>query len=238
MDEQMTARVVIPDWRWRALIKAAEDVCKPSDPYLGRVYDVILGIINDDDLMDTLDLVRVAEHRETLVAFFLCGASTEQISQCLEINTAVLEHVQMLVMDLTQFKNKLEKLSYAKSLVDSGTMTDSGREYLETGLTHGPDALFYHFIWGNEEIPVDARRHLRQFIQTAYHLSTTARGNRVTAESTKEAIKWINMATKLHETLKELDEAHAETGKDAYAEIEKRKSTLSLEELGEPVYPN
>jgi hypothetical protein len=234
----MSLKAVIPDWRWRALVNAADTVCKPSDVYLARVYDVILDIITDDDISDALDLVRVAEHRETLIAFFLCGATVDQISQCLEISTTVLEHVRMLVMDMTQFRNKLEKLSYARSLVDSGNMTDKGREYLETGLTHGPDALFYHFVWGNEEMPIDARRHIRQFIQTAYHLSTTARGNKVTAESTKEAIKWIGMATKLHDTLKEMDETHAGTGKDAYAEIEKRKVTLSIDELGEPVYPN
>jgi hypothetical protein len=205
---------------------------RPSDAYTAEVYDVIIGKTVNQDIEYALDLVRVQEHKETLQAFFLCGASLQQISSALSIEIPVLESVHRLVMDESKFRNKLERFTYARDLVETeGRLTERGEEYIRTGLMHGPDVLSQHFRLGNEEVILDPKKLIGHFVETAYYLSANARGNSITAETTKQARMWMLDTIKYLEAHKDAASALGETD-EALLAIEERKATMSMEEMG------
>jgi len=205
---------------------------RPKDPYVAQVYDVVIGNTQDEEIVYALDLVRVPEHKETLQAFFLGGASDQDVCDALDITVTVVEHVHKLVMDENQFRNKLERFTYAKDLVEAeDVLTERGADYIRMSMLHGPDILAQHFHLGNEEIKVDVKKLVGHFIETAYYLSANARGNSITSETVKQSRLWMLDILKYAEAHSELQSMGNATS-DALLAIEERKATVSVEELG------
>jgi len=229
----MPARDINPERRWHALLKAVDKGKPPKKgSYLLDVYNVVVGKAQDTDIEYALDIVRVREHREVIQAFLYCESTLERISEVLEIDLRVLEHVEKLVMDSSQFRNKLERLTYVRKLLHNDkALSDHGRECVQMGLTHGPEILSHHFRMGNEDIKIDPKKMIEHFIVTAYYLSANARGNSITADVTKQSRLWMQDSIKYLEARKD-----AEGGIDADSEammaIEERQATISAEDLG------
>ena len=205
---------------------------RPDDEYTAQVYDVVIGKVGDEDIAQAIDLVRIPEHKETLQAFLYCRASHSQISNALEIPVPVLEHVSRLVMDESQFRNKLERFTHIRDLVENeDALTERGREYIQTGMLHGPDILAQHFRLGNEPIRLDAKKMIEHFALTAYYLSANARGNSITSETAKQARLWMLDSIKYFEAHKEAASS-IDAEDDALLAIEERRTTITAEELG------
>lgn len=214
------------------LLEMVEKGHRPDDAYTAQVYDVVIGNIVDNDISYALDLVRVQEYKETLQAFFYCKAEYNAISSILEIETPVLEHVARLVMDETQFRNRLERIRYVRNLVENETaLTERGREYTHIGMVHGPEVLSQNFRLGNETMRLDPKKLIENFIQTAYYLSANARGNSITAETTKQARMWMLDSIKYMDAHKDALSA-SDSADEALLAIEERKATVTAEELG------
>lgn len=205
---------------------------RPTDDYVGLVYDVCTGTVQNDNITYAIDLLTNDEHRDTLQAFFLCSASMEQVNRALEIPIPVLEHVKKLVMDTSQFRNRLERFAYARDIVDDpDRLTARGREYVRTGMSKGPDILSKHFHLGDEEVDLDPKKLVRYFVETAYYLGANARGNSVTAETTKQARMWMLDTLKFMDAYKEACNTSSDVN-EALIAIEERKNTTNISELG------
>jgi hypothetical protein len=228
----MLGRETNPAWRLAKLLKAVKKNQRPKDEYLGNLFDVLTGCVQDDEISYALDLVRVREHKEALLAFFLCNSTLKHVSTVLSIETSVLEHVRDLILDPSVFRNKLERFSYARELVENKkALTDKGREYIKAGLIHGPEILGQHFALGDEEDTINPKKLVEHFIKTAYYLSANARGNSVTAETTKQARMWMLDVLKYFDAYKDW-QGGINDGDEALVAIEKRKATISADELG------
>lgn len=229
----MLAREIKPEWRWDALLNAVEQGRPPKKgTYLLEVYNVIVGKTKDLDIEYALDLIRVREHKEVLQAFFFCRDSLPHVSEVLEIELGVLEHVEKLIMDHSQFRNKLEIISYVRDLLNNDTgLSERGREYIEMGMQHGPDLLAQHFRLGNESIQLDPKKMIEHFVMTAYYLSANARSNSITADTTKQARMWMLDIIRYLEARKEA-EGGSDANRDALLAIEERRATVTAEELG------
>ena len=230
----MQPRSIDPEWRWTLLLEMVKKGHRPDNEYVAQVYDVALGNEENEEIEYALELVRVREYKETLQAFFYCRAKLSLISDVLEIDIPVLQHVEKLVMDETQFRNRLERFRYVRKLVeDENILTERGREYTQTGMVHGPEVLAHHFRLGDDSIKLDPKKLIEHFIQTAYYLSANARGNSITAETTKQARMWMLDSIKYMEAHKDASSA-MDSEDEALLAIEERKATVTVEELGVP----
>lgn len=226
-----------PSWRWDTLKTCVEDGIPPNDKYVKEFYNLIIG--KDRQVEDesgekryALDLIRKQLHREILLAFFLCNSSLELISNTLKIEPPVLEHVKLLIADMSEFRNRLEHFSFVQDLLnDPNALTEAGQKYLFMAVTHGPEFIANHFHLGEDKFLVSPKKLIEKFIQTAYHLGANAQGNSVTADVTKQARLWMLDGVKYLEAYRDA-EGGIDAGSEPLMAIEERKRTVPVTELG------
>jgi hypothetical protein len=221
-----------PDARWRAFLEALKDQQAPTDPVVLAAYNAHLGRVLNDVYDYACDLARHPEDKDVVIAFFLSGASREEISKNLKIPAPVLQIFEQLVIDSTVFRNKLELLRYAQQYKRQATK--KGAELIELGIVQGPLALFQHFRHGHEEITVDPKVYAREMMQQAFYYGMLSRGNSIKSNVAKESLRWMaTTAALLRDYDRILGDAH--DSDEALLEIEKKKMTYTPLELGTPV---
>jgi len=224
----------VPDRRWKRLkyALAQKDAGTISnDLWLYGVYEVAIGSNVDTDIQAALDLGDSEYHRDCIMAFLLSRATLKETSECLEISTGILEIFEKLLCDKSEMRNKLDHILFAREY-QKNVAQEEGRWLIDTGLTGGPTVLQDRFLLGHEELNIDVRSVSRRMINTAYTIGMVARGNSLTSEVSKQALKWFDSVTKLlsaHEKLRmeEIDE----NIDDAVIAIKQQQLTHTPEEL-------
>jgi hypothetical protein len=169
--------------------------------------------------------------RDTLVAFFLSGATMAQIVQGTGIDSDTLATFEKLFIDITVFRNKLEWRAFAEHYVEECCANEAGEAQIKKGILDGPIALLAHWRVGNEMIFLSDQEILTQQVLLAHMKALTARNAGVTSAEAKEAFKWgqfaVNTATR-RSTLRDTSEIET----DAIVAIQKRKATMDAKEAG------
>jgi hypothetical protein len=222
-----------PDWRWEKVQQAVQEKTPPEEVFLREVYDVITGAKPDDIIREALYLFHVPYERDTLVSFFLSGATLNQILYGTGVRIEVLRVFESLFMDRTQLKNKMEWRLYGKYYA-ANKATDDVRRQIEVGLAYGPSVLMDYWTMGNDVMEIPEKEILSRWTMTAYSKAMVARGSSVNSAAAKEAFKWGAIAVK---SVMELRNAKTDndTSMDAVLAIEQRKNVVNPKELGVPL---
>lgn len=218
-----------PDARWQEVLWAIKSEKEPNDPIARAAYLAHTLKEVNEQYAYACDLAFVTADKDAIVAYFLSGATSAEISTSLGIPEDVLIIFQKLVIDLTVFRNKLELLRYSETY--RANTTAEGARLVELGVVQGPLALMHHFRHGHEEIQIDAKVFARTMMQQAFYFSMMSRGNQIRSNVAKESLRWLSATTSL---LKDYDRIVGESSDsdEALLEIEKRKMTQTPLELG------
>lgn len=222
-------RHCIPDKRWRRITECLTNTTPPLEPELRRVYDVAVGAAQDEIIQYALDLIEIPGDRDAIIAFVLSGATVEEIGQSLGISLDVLNLAAWLIIDMAEFRNKLEIRRYAEEYSENATA--SGKQLIKTGIIHGPTALVFHYLHGHETIDINRELIAKELLTQAYFNSRLARGNALVSEHSREAMKWANATTKALELVDSLNMAVSRED-DALEAVRQRILTKTPAEAG------
>jgi hypothetical protein len=186
----------IPDRKWRQYRQLLESKKAITDPLLQRVDAVRNKKLVDEDVAYALDLIENADHRDDIIAFLLSGAEVVTISDWLRIPLPVMEIFCELCFNTLEFRNKLEIRSYARRYAEEYAQPENA-DLIGSAILLGPDYMKYYFQQGGEKVEMDPREFAKSLIQQSFHLSRVARGNPINSPATKEALRWLNAASKL-----------------------------------------
>jgi hypothetical protein len=213
------------------LKKAIDDKEAPMDVALRKVYDVVTGASPNETIQYALDLIENTEDQEVLVAFFLSGATIPEIAKSLRISDDVLAIFSWLVIDMSEFRNKLELRRYAETY--GRTASSKGKKLITLGIVQGPSALEYHYLYGRETLDVNREEVAKELLTQTYFNGRLARGNSLVSDHSKESLKWTSAAAKALELVEGLN---ISTNKedDAMEAVRKRVVTKTAEEAGIP----
>lgn len=176
-----------PDHRARrinALVTEGADA--PQDPIESSYYYLLT---NDDCPIPT---VREAagwyedEGFAHLVnALQLGKAPPDLIASGLDLDPAILVPYFYLFFDRTVFRHSLDVLRY----VDDLRASDLHRKYYDTAIQQGPEHLINRFRIGARPA-VPAERIMETIANDQYDRFLSHRGQEITSEIAKEALKW------------------------------------------------
>lgn len=220
-----------PSWRWELIEEALENEIPPDDALCRQVYSVMRGELEHSTIRYALEIYQNPSYRDTVMAFFLSRADTNQIVQGTGVDADTLSVFEKLFIDSDTFRNKMEWRAYAEFYEARCCYNDSGKEQVKIGVLNGPIALVLHWHQGNEKIELSDATIITQQLRLAIMKSLVSRNASVTDAEAKEAFKWgqfaVNAALR-RSTMK----GGAEIETDAVMAIRKRKSTLSINETG------
>ena len=220
-----------PDWRWAIVKKAAEDGIPPEDAFLRDVYSVMLGELKHEVYVYALELYTVHQFRDTMMAWFLSGATTEQILQGSGVDIDALAAFEKLFIDATTFRNKMEWRAYAEYYVANCCYNEIGEKQVKMGTLEGPIPLLSYWRIGNELIKITDEEIMSQQVMVAHIKALAARNASVTDPVAKEAFKWGQFAVAAAGRRNVLHDV-TDSEVDAIVAIQKRKATLEAHEIG------
>ena len=221
----------IPDRNWLRLQESIARGNPPKNEMSRRVYSVLVDGVEDEAVEYLLELKENAYKFETVLAFFMSGALIPIIAESLELDEEVLHLYQHLFINPKEFKSKLDRLYYAKELVQEISQSSEGAALVQAAILMGPKFLVWHLSSGEEEVQLDPKALARRMIHGAFFTSGIAKGNSITSEESKEALKWLKTAATLISSYDKLRIDDTATD-DAMLAIEQRKATLTAEEAG------
>lgn len=227
-----------PDRRWGRVEEALETKNPPASDSLRRIYTFcislpkkILGELSyeEETIQQAVDIIRITEDRHTLMIFFLCGATNEEISKSLYIPMDVVLLVQQLIFDKEEFRNKLEQRRYTREYADQ--LSKENKKLLEAGVALGPGYLVAFFRQGHEVIDVDEKRYGKLLLEQAAHKGLVAKGNPITSKASQFSKGWSKDAVGM---LMNSEKLGFETGVSdrAQALLDEDDTTQTVEEAG------
>jgi len=223
-------RLCQPDWRWSKVLAAIEAGDPPTDPFLADVYNVKRGISEDEDLQYVLDLYEDRQDRDTLVAFFLCRATYDEMTHGTGVEEKILRLYGKLFVDLAVFRNKMEWRKYVLFYVENCCVDEKGKIQVMKGVTDGPYALIAYWRIGEERLLPSNKVMIEKVLIMALEKSLLARNSSILSEASKEAFKWGKAAMdaiKVRDSIRDVTDGETQ----AITAIKKRKATLLASDL-------
>jgi hypothetical protein len=220
-----------PRHRFEEILAAARDkTTPPVDELELALYGMISGTGTTDKWAEyAYSLYLNIQHRSVLDAFFLAGADTATISRVLAIPEIVLVAYEYLFFDVSTFRNRLERISYASNFEGD----PFAAELLKTGVMVGVDYLVWTYGGAAQ---IDTRVVVRHTMTDSYFRGMAHKGNSLTSSVSKEAQKWWTTAVRNAEILEKMD---PQASKQAYEELkialEGVDGTTSVEKSPVPV---
>lgn len=176
------------------------------------------------------DLHENEEHRPVIDAFLLARTPLDIIASTLDIPAHVLETYMQLFMDVSVFRNKLELITYATHYESSAY----GKELVRAAVTVGLDYLLWAYGNGNGQL--DTRHVIRRTMLDAYFRGMAHKGNALTSNVAKEALKWWSTAIRNAESLEKIDPHTAQNAVDELRiALEAKDESLKIAEAPVPV---
>lgn len=222
-----------PDWRWIEVNGSVASKKPPQDDFQLKVYNVIIGESLDPFMTHVLEIHEMPQFRDTMTAFFLSGATLDQIHIGLKVDMETLAAYEKLFFDRSAFRNRMEERFYAEMYLDSESFSDDGRQQIKCGLLYGVYSLLERWM-GGDIIEIPAREVASKFIMTAFNKAQIAKNSSINSPEAREAFKWgvSSVRTTIEkDAMKDAD--NIET--NALVAIQKRKATLTPQEAGIPL---
>ena len=191
----------IPDRQWQMLCHAVETKTPPQDKFLGEIYNVIVQLqaLKEDEsivetpenrvVLRTLALINNPEHRYSVMAYFLSGATVDQIAGSLRIEDSVVDMFGRLIIDMSEIKNKLELRDYARQ-VEQGCPNEDLKKEIQCGYLYGPNYLQIYWKHGNESVDLKEKDITKALLLMGFEKGMLSRNTPINSADTKEALKW------------------------------------------------
>lgn len=213
---------VSPRHRFEAVLAAVK---ASAPPPTGDLELALHGLITRNGAPDPFveyayDLYLDVQHRAVLDAFILASADRDTVSRVLGIPVLVLLAYEYLFFDMSTFRNRLEKITYASNYDGDSYAA----ELLKTGIMVGSDYLIW--TYGGKET-VDTRAVVRHTMIDAFFRGMSHKGNSLTSAVAKEAQKWWATAIKNAEILEKMD---PQASKQAHEELKKLFALEGIDE--------
>lgn len=227
-----------PDSRWKQLCEAVEKGKPPKDPLLKKLYTVIKNADSDGNLVETKDnknliyvlqLIQNPHHKYSLIAYFVSGATPEQIATGLDIDQEVVELFGMLIIDMTAFRNKLELRDYVVYIEETCPEEDIKKE-IQCGYLYGPAYLGVVWQHGNEVIKLREKDITKAMLLMGYEKVMLAKNSPLESSASREVLKWHAQMLKTIPVHGNIDESE-EVMEEAIVSIERRKKELEEERI-------
>ncbi len=219
-----------PDSRWKQLCEAVEEERPPLDGLLEKLYTVIMNADSKGNLVETpdnwrliyvLQLINNPQHKYSLIAYFISGATVEQIANGLQIDKDVVTMFGSLVIDMSAFRNKLELKDYVVHLEDT-CPDDDVRTEIKCGYLYGPAYLGIVWQHGNESIQLREKDITKAMLLMGFEKGMLAKNAPLESSASREVLKWHSQLLKtipVHNNIDESDDLMEE----AIVSIERRK---------------
>jgi len=211
--------------------QAVHSKIPPSDTLLKDIYNVILGELSHETYKYIIEMYKVPQQRDTLVAWFLSGANMGQIKQGSGVDQEALAAFELMFIDSASFRNKMEWRAYSEYYVAHCCADEMGQKQVKMGVLEGPIPLLAFWKKGNEEIKLTDTEILTQQALLAYVKSLAARNASITDPEAKEALRWGQFAVSSAARRNILNDT-TETEVDAIMAIKRRRATLEAKEAG------
>lgn len=156
------------------------------------------------------DLWVEEEHRAALDAFLLARVALPKIAEVLEIPIDTVAAYAHLYMDVSVFRNKLERRSYAMRYGTDKYAT----ELVRTAVVAGPEYLLWTFDDKHEGL--EPATVVRRAMVDGYFRGLAHRGNGLTTDVTKEAHRWMQFGVSNAQSLEKID---PRTARSAHEEL-------------------
>jgi hypothetical protein len=220
----------VPDRKWVQLVHACKAQAEPNDPRLARMYRVMMGTEQDETIENALAMIETDFYKNAVMAFLFSRATLSEIIKSLQISAEVIGVIEYLLFNSDEIHNKLDHIYWAKKYM-AQLDNDEDRNLIHSALVGGPCAIMDRFALGDEDPVLDTGRAAKRMLVTAMNLGLVCRGNSITTEASKQALKWFDSASKMLMTYdKMVNDDDADT--DAIVAIERRKQTYTLSEIG------
>lgn len=219
-----------PDWRWKKVVEATENKTPPLDPFLRHVYQVCIGELQDQALHHCIDTITTPEEKDTLVAYFLSGESTEKIASGLWMDYEKVRYFGQLMIDMSYFRDKLEIFRYADYYLNN-VCTEDKKPYIRTAVDIGPEALHHLHQLGAEASAISADTFRSGALALAYHHMIKSRGQSITSPISNAALKYMTAGTKLIKVLDETKDEEITGWTTAKLAIEERRVEMTVDKL-------
>jgi hypothetical protein len=201
---------VSPRHRFEAVLAASRAGVAPVGELELALYGLMTKTGTTDEWAEyAYDLYLDAHHRAVLDAFILAGAEPGTVAKVLGIPPLALLAYQYLFFDVSTFRNRLEKISYASNY----TGDSFAAELLKTGVMVGPDYLLWTYGGADS---VETRDVVRHTMIDAFFRGMSHKGNSLTSGVAKESQKWWATAIRNAEILEKMD---PQASKQAYEEL-------------------
>lgn len=225
-----------PDRLWKQVIEAYDSGTCPGDPFLKRVYSVMVGETEDETVQYALEKIAEPKDRDAIVAYILSGATNEMIANSLWIrSTEVVDVFSKLYMDITVFRDKLEHLRYCEYYLEDRCEDDERNQALiQQGISHGPKALELWWKRAKDEVNIDRDDIADAVLRMAFTNAMAAKDVSVTHPIAKEAHRWVKTALDAIQ-VRDADRDDLGEDLDAMLAIEKHLSTKTPEEANVPL---
>lgn len=201
----------IPDRKLRILNSALESETPPADPLLHTIYSVMKNIPLSDPTIDitqiqqAIDLIGNDQHRYSLTAYFLSGASEKQIAASLHIPEYAVHIFGQLVINMSEFRNKLELRDYVR-MIEQTCPDEDARKEIQCGYLYGPVYLQLHWKHGNEAVDVKEKDITTALLLSSYEKGILAKNAPVNSVAAREGLKWQAHTLKILPVHNNLDE--------------------------------
>lgn len=192
----MKTHECVPDWRWMSLIQAQKTRITPQDPFLLRVYNVMMDIDTDEEVSEALTHYHIPFKRDTLISFFLSKATLDQTHTGTWVKTPVLEIFEKLFVDPEQFRDKMDLRMYAQFYRDT-ICVEEYRPVLDMAVAEGPYALLQYWATGNELVRMPDDEFATKLAMAAYVKVMATNQESILSAASQESLKWLKAANQL-----------------------------------------
>lgn len=202
---------VSPRHRYEAVLSAVKTSSpSPVGEHEEALYNYVSSKGASSQIVEyAYDLYLNTQHRAVIDAFILSDADRPTVSNVLGIPVSVLMVYEYLFFDVSTFRNRLEKITYASNYDGD----PYAAELLKTGIMVGPAYLIWTYGGTN---PVETRDVVRHTMVDAFYRGMSHKGNSLTSGVARESQKWWATAIKNAEILEKMD---PQASKQAYEEL-------------------
>lgn len=192
-----------------------------EDPWEDALARGLSGDVDiPQELAEALSLYADVEHRSIIEALLLCGATENDVKECLGVELAVTKAYKHLIFDSSVFKTRLDSMRYVSNLEDG-----NHKHLAQRGMAEGLEFLKLKF--GGGAYNVSALAMLQKQLNKAYEMMCAVEPANADADFAKEVRQWAAVSTKaVAQMPTALDVSNTENNGTLLFALETRKDAL------------
>lgn len=204
---------IAPDHRFLEVEESvAKGLTRFDDPLCAELAEILRGNNAQSDVVYAYELYVEETHRQAMDAFTLAQSPLDVFTAVFEIPIPIVQVYQHLFMDMSVFRDRLDRLAYAANYQKLYACEDHVAERMRSAVTAGPDYLRWQYASPNPQM--DPRKIVRESMMDSFYRSMAHKGNALVSGVTKEAVKWMQNSVKYARALEELEPQTAKAGAD------------------------